>query len=116
MAAKRVLIIAEEIAPREVIVSDPNRVLAPSFKVCGVVHERGGAHPSSVQGHYSRDHDYYHEYHVATRTREGFEEWLEQWVLGEQDRAGYLRKLGQARWSGLQLREHRFAAPVDYGY
>jgi glutaconate CoA-transferase, subunit A len=116
MAAKRVIIVAEEIAPREVIVGDPNRVLAPSFKVCGVVHERGGAHPSPVQGHYRRDHEYFHDYHGATRTRESFERWLEEWVLAVPDRAGYLRKLGEARWSGLQLREHRLAAPVDYGY
>jgi glutaconate CoA-transferase, subunit A len=116
MAAKRIIIVTEEIAPREVIVSDPNRVLAPSFKVCGVVHEQGGAHPSPVQGHYNRDHDYFHEYHGATRTREGFARWLEEWVLEVPDRAGYLRKLGEARWSRLQLRVHRLAAPVDYGY
>jgi glutaconate CoA-transferase subunit A len=116
LAAKRVIIVAEEIVPHEVIVSDPNRVLAPSFKVCGVVHERGGAHPSPVQGYYNRDHEYYHEYHSATRMREGFEQWLNKWVLGVEDRAAYLRTLGEARWSGLQSKEHRFAAPVDYGY
>jgi glutaconate CoA-transferase subunit A len=116
LAAKRVIIVAEEIVPREVVVSDPNRVLAPSFKVCGVVPEGGGAHPSPVQGHYNRDHEYYHEYHGATRTREGFEQWLEQWVLGVEDRGAYLRTLGEARWSGLQLKQHRYAAPVDYGY
>ncbi len=116
MAARRVIITSEEIVPRAVIMSDPNRVLAPSFKVCAVVHERGGAHPSPVQGHYSRDHDLYHEYHRDTRTREGFGQWVELWVLGVKNRAGYLKKLGEARWSGLQLKEHRHAAPVDYGY
>jgi glutaconate CoA-transferase subunit A len=116
MAAKRVMIVTEEIVPREVIVSDPNRVIAPSFKVCAVVHARGGAHPSPVQGYYNRDHDFYNEYHRATRTREGFEQWLEQWVLGVENRAGYLIKLGERPWSELQLKEHRFAAPVDYGY
>jgi glutaconate CoA-transferase, subunit A len=116
LAAQRVILVAEEIAPRDVIVSDPNRVLAPSFKVCAVVHELGGAHPSPVQGHYNRDHEYYHEYHQATRTREGFEQWLQEWVLGVQDRAEYLYKLGEARWQALQLKEHKYAAPVDYGY
>lgn len=116
LAAKRVIILAEEIVSREVIVSDPNRVLAPSFKVCAVVQARGGAHPSPVQGHYNRDHEYFHEYHRATRTREGFEQWLEQWVLAVEDRAEYLEKLGESRWSELQLKEHRFAAAVDYGY
>ncbi len=116
MAAQRILLVAEEVVPHEMIVSDPNRVLAPSFKVCAVVHEPGGAHPSPVQGHYNRDHESYHEYHLATRTREGFEQWLQEWVLRVKDRAEYLSKLGKARWQALQLKDHRYAAPVDYGY
>ncbi len=116
LASQRVIIIAEEIVPRESILSDPNRVLAPSFKVTAVVHEPGGAHPSPVQGYYNRDHEFYHEYHRATRTAEGNERWLGDWVSGVKDRAEYLQKLGEARWRGLQRKEHRYAAPVDYGY
>ena len=116
LASKRVIMIAEEIVPREVIVSDPNRVIAPSFKVCAVVHEPGGAHPSPVQGHYNRDHEFYHEYHRGTRSVEGNVRWLGGWVVGVKDRAEYLEKLGEERWRGLQLKEHRYAAPVDYGY
>jgi glutaconate CoA-transferase subunit A len=37
-------------------------------------------------------------------------------VDGVESRAEYLKKLGAARWSALQLKEHRYAAPVDYGY
>jgi glutaconate CoA-transferase subunit A len=116
LASQRVIIVAEEIVPRAVIVSDPNRVLAPSFKVCAVVHAPGGAHPSSVQGYYSRDHAFYHEYHRATRTAEENDRWLAEWVREVKDRAEYLQKLGDARWRSLQLKEHRYAAPVDYGY
>ena len=116
LAARRIILCAEEIVPHEVIVSDPNRVLAPGFKVCAVVREPGGAHPSPLQGYYNRDHEFYHEYHQASRTREGFEQWLHGWVLDIQDRADYLRRLGDTRWQTLQLREHRYAAPVDYGY
>jgi glutaconate CoA-transferase subunit A len=116
LASKRVIVVAEEIVPREVIVSDPNRVLAPSFKVAAVVHEPGGAHPSPVQGHYNRDHEFYHEYHRATRTAEGNAKWLDSWVVGVKDRKEYLANLGELRWRGLQLKEHRYAAAVDYGY
>ena len=28
----------------------------------------------------------------------------------------HLEHLGAERWSGLEVAEHRFAAPVDYGY
>lgn len=116
LASERIIIVAEEVVPHQVIVSDPNRVLAPSFKVCAVVCEPGGAHPSPVQGYYNRDHEYYHHYHRATRTVEGNAEWLDQWVTDAKDRAEYLRTLGKGRWQGLQLKEHRYAAPVDYGY
>jgi glutaconate CoA-transferase subunit A len=116
LASQRIIIVTEEVVPHEIIVSDPNRVLAPSFKVCAVVCEPGGAHPSPVQGYYNRDHEYYDEYHRTTRTVEGNAEWMGQWVADVKDRAEYFQKLGEGRWQGLQLKEHRYAAPVDYGY
>jgi glutaconate CoA-transferase, subunit A len=116
LASERIILVTEEIVPHRIIVSDPNRVLAPGFKVCAVVCEPGGAHPSPVQGYYNRDHESYNEYHRATRTAEGFAEWMDQWVDDTNDRPGYLQKLGNERWQSLQLKEHRYAAPVDYGY
>jgi len=116
LAARDVIVVAEEIVAREVILSDPNRVLGPSFKVRAVVHEPWGAHPSAVTGYYNRDHQYYHEYHTRTRTAEGFQNWLEEWVLNTSDRAAYVAKLGEERIHSLGVKEHRYAAPVDYGY
>ena len=116
LAARDVILVAEEIVAREVILSDPNRVLGPSFKVRAVVHEPWGAHPSTVQGYSNRDHTYYHEYHERTRTLEGFQDWLEEWVLQLPARADYVKKLGKERLRGLGVKEHRYAAPVDYGY
>src|SRR5947207_11896700 len=112
LAARDVILVAEEIVPREVILSDPNRVLGPSFKVRAVVHEPWGAHPSTVQGYSNRDHEYYHEYHERTRTLEGFQDWLEEWVLQLPARADYVKKLGEKRVRGLGVKEHRYAAPV----
>lgn len=116
LAAANVIITAEEIVPREVILSDPNRVLGPSFKVRAVVHEPGGAHPSTVQGYASRDHEFYHEYHEQTRSLESFHQWLETWVLSVPTRTDYMKKLGDERVSRLGVKEHRYAAPVDFGY
>jgi glutaconate CoA-transferase subunit A len=115
MAARRTILLAEEVVPHEIIASDPNRVLGPSQKVVAVIHEPGGAHPAPVQGHYNRDHALFHEYHAATRTREGWEAWQTEWILSIPDRQSYLAKLGD-RWPALQRRESRLAAPVDYGY
>jgi glutaconate CoA-transferase, subunit A len=115
LAARDVILIAEEIVPHEVIISDPNRVLGPSFKVRAVVHEPWGAHPSTAQGYYNRDHQFYHEYHQRTRTVEGYQQWLEEWVLNVPTRAEYVAKLGESRIRSLGVKEHRYAAPVDYG-
>src|SRR5256712_2529724 len=116
LAARDVILVAEEIVSRDVILSDPNRVLGPSFKVRAVVHEPWGAHPSTVQGYYNRDHQFYREYHQRTRTLEGYQGWLDEWVLKLPTRADYVEKLGEERIRGLGVKEHRYAAPVDYGY
>ncbi len=116
LAARDVIVVAEEIVPREVILSDPNRVLGPSFKVRAVVHEPWGAHPSAVSGYYNRDHQYYHEYHTRTRIADGYKNWLDEWVLNTPDRAAYVVKLGQECIHSLGVKEHRYAASVDYGY
>ncbi|HXX77677.1 MAG TPA: CoA-transferase [Ktedonobacteraceae bacterium] len=116
LAAHNVILVAEEIVSREIILSDPNRVVGPSFKVRAVVHEPWGAHPSAVSGYYNRDHQFYHEYHIRTRTIEGFQQWLNEWVMNVPDRATYVSKLGEERLRNLGVKQHRYAAPVDYGY
>jgi glutaconate CoA-transferase subunit A len=115
-ASRKVIVVAEEIVPPEVIASDPNRTLIPGFLVTAVVHEPWGAHPSPVQGYYGRDHAFFAEYHEQSRKQEDFERWLEAWVLKISSRADYLKQLGDARIAGLKVREHAFSAPADFGY
>jgi glutaconate CoA-transferase subunit A len=116
LASHCVILVAEEIVPPEVIRSDPNRVMVLPVKVQAVVHEPYGAHPSPVQGYYNRDHDFYHEYHLESRTAEGFTAWLKKWILDPPDRRAYLEQLGPDRKARLGVKEARWAAPVNYGY
>ena len=102
LAAKAVIVLAEEIVPREVIGADPNRTVVPALKVVAVVEEPGACHPSPLQGRYGRDHDFFHDYHRATRTAEGFDAWIAEWVTGVRDRNEYLKRLG-ARWQDLRI-------------
>jgi len=113
LAAERVILVAEEIVQPEVILSDPNRILLPPHQVSAVVHAPGGAHPSPVQGYYGRDHAAFGEYHRATRERDGFLSWLQEWVLDVPDRASYVKKLG-TRFAALRPTQQRLAAAVDY--
>ena len=115
LASHGVIYTAEEIVPAEVILSDPNRVLAPGAKTLAVVHAPGGAHPSPVQGYYNRDHAYFAEYHERSHTPEDFAAWLREQVRDVPDRAAYLERLGAERWRSLAIRMPLLAAPVDYG-
>jgi glutaconate CoA-transferase subunit A len=115
-AARRVIVVAEEVVSPEVITSDPNRTVIPGFLASAVVECPMGAHPSPVQGYYRRDDDFYRAYHGETRTKAQSDAWLARWVYGMVDREAYLAALGKARTEGLKVKEHAFAAPADYGF
>lgn len=115
-AARKIIIVAEEIVEPGVISSDPNRTLIPGFLVAGVVYEPWGAHPSPVQGYYGRDHEFFTQYHDQTRRLEDFEAWLTHWILQAPDRRTYVNLLGAARTEALGVKEHALSAPADFGY
>lgn len=115
-AAKKVIVVAEEIVAREIIASDPNRTVIPGFLVSAVVHEPFGAHPSPVQGYYSRDNDFFRQYHAETKTSDDYLRWGAKWVDGVRSRAEYRDMLGRERVEGLKVKRHAYSEPVDYGY
>jgi glutaconate CoA-transferase subunit A len=112
LAAKRVIVSCEEVVDASITLSDPNRILFPETKVVAVVHEPGGSHPSPVQGHLKRDHAFYRDYAEQSRTAEGFDAWLQRWVLGIPDRATYLKAI---EVDSIRIRNHRYSAPADFG-
>ncbi|HEX2776958.1 MAG TPA: CoA-transferase [Candidatus Acidoferrales bacterium] len=115
-AARKIIIVAEEIVEPSVISSDPNRTLVPGFLVEAVVHEPGGAHPSPVQGYYGRDHAFFARYHEQTRRAEDFEDWLARWVMRVSDRSEYLKQIGEAQMQSLGVKDHAYTVPADFGY
>ncbi len=115
-AAKRVIVIAEEIVAPEIIASDPNRTVVPGFLVSAVVECPFGAHPSPVQGYYKRDDAAFQEYHRDTKTRELTDAWLARWVYGVRDRKDYAELVGEERRREMGVQTHAYAAPADFGY
>ena len=115
-AAKRVILTCEEIVDHDVILSDPNRNVIPGFVVTSVVHEPFGSHPSPTQGYTRRDDNFYFEYHKETRSREGFEQWLQKWVLDVKDHRGFLELLGKERMERLKPQGNLFAPAVSFNY
>jgi glutaconate CoA-transferase subunit A len=93
LAAERVIVTCEDLVDEAALLRHPNRILLPETKVVAVVNEPGGAHPSPVQGYFNRDHRFYRDYAMASRTRQGFHSWLDTWVLGLPDRRTYLGRI-----------------------
>jgi glutaconate CoA-transferase subunit A len=115
-AAKRVIVVAEEIVEPEVIASDPNRTVIPGFLVTAVVECQYGAHPSPVQGYYKRDDAFFRQYHEQTKTKADTDAWLQRWVYGLADRRAYMNQLGGCRVDELGVKHHAYAAQADFGY
>ena len=114
-AAKRVVVVAEQIVPTEVIRRDPNRTLVPGLIVSHVVHEPWGCHPSFVQGHYDRDNDFYLQWEDISRDPKAYADWLDAFVFGVPDRAAYMAEMGEGLMAKLKAKP-RMAEGVDYGY
>jgi len=115
-AAKRVIVVAEEVVEPEVIASDPNRTVIPGFLVNAVVECAYGAHPSPVQGYYKRDDAFFRQYHEQTKTKADSDAWLERWVYKLADRRAYVNQLGACRVDDLGVKQHAYAAQADFGY
>lgn len=115
MASKKVILLAEEMVPGEIITSDPNRLLVPGFKVTAVVHCPAFCHPSPMPGYYKRDHAFFHDYHRETKKMESFRKWLNKWVLSFSSHEEYSQHLG-SRLEELKIRRKALAAEVNYAY
>jgi len=113
-AARRTIVVCEEIVPDDVIRSDPNRTMIPGFVVSAVVEEPGGALPSSVQGYWRRDFETFLQYHGRSKTAEGYRSWLKEWVLDLPDRPAYLRHMGDAAVERLRVSDRRLAAAANF--
>jgi glutaconate CoA-transferase, subunit A len=115
-AAKRVIVLAEEIVEPEVIASDPNRTVIPGFLVNALVECPYGAHPSPVQGYYKRDDAFFRQYHEQTKTEADSDAWLDRWVYNTADRRAYMNQLGACRVEEIGVKQHAYAAQADFGY
>lgn len=113
-ASKRVIVVVEELVDESVIRSDPNRTLIPGMIVDAVVVEPWGAHPSYAQGYYDRDNDFYVSWEPISRDPAKLAAYLDEFVYGVADRAGYLAKQPEIK-SRLKASE-RMSAPVNYGF
>jgi len=114
-ACKKIIVAAEEIVDKKVIMESPERTIVSGHKVDAVVHEPWGGHPSSMQGFYYIDLEYTSNYTKETETIEDWERWLEKWVTGVNNREEYLKVLGKEKIEKLRVKP-LIQGAVNYGY
>jgi glutaconate CoA-transferase subunit A len=93
-ASKRTIIITERLISTEAIRRDPERTVIPGFRVSHVVHLPFSAHPSSVYGIYDFDEEHIALYADVSKTLQGFQQYLDEYVFGVKDHWGYLERVG----------------------
>jgi len=93
-ASKRTIVITEKLVSTEMIRRAPDRTLIPGFRVSHVVHLPFSTHPSSVYQVYDFDKEHIKIYAQASKTPEGFQEYLDKYVHGVKDHWGYLELVG----------------------
>ena len=115
-AAKKVILVAEEVVEPEVIASDPNRTVIPGFLVNRGRRVPYGAHPSPVQGYYKRDDAFFRQYHEQTKTKDETAALAGAWVYGVSDRREYMKPAGRMPRGRAGSQAHAYAAQADFGY
>jgi glutaconate CoA-transferase subunit A len=113
-ASKRVIVVVEELVDEAVIRADPNRTLIPGMIVDAVVVEPWGCHPSYAQGYYDRDNDFYVAWEDISRDPAATQRYLDEFVHGVADRAGYMARLPGLR-ERLAAKDH-YCEGVNYGF
>jgi glutaconate CoA-transferase subunit A len=114
-AAKRVIVVAEELVDEQVIRADPNRTVIPGMIVSAIVVEPYGAHPSFAQGYYDRDNDFYIKWDAISKDEKSMQAYLDEWIYGLPDRAAYVKKMGEETWNRLAVNQ-RPSGVVNYGF
>lgn len=108
-AADRVIVIAEQVVSEEFIRREPTRNLIAPHQIDYIVELPWAGHPTGCYGNYEADGKFINEFFTRTRTQQGMDDWLDEWVFGLAGHMEYLEKVGIQRLEMLR------ANPV-FGY
>jgi len=94
MAAKRLIITAEEIVDEEFIRLAPDRTVIPHFLVDAVCEVPYGSHPGNMPLLYYSDEEHLAEWLRLSMTDEGVKEYMDRYVFAVEDFAEYIELVG----------------------
>jgi glutaconate CoA-transferase subunit A len=101
-AADKVIVIAEEMVPDSYLRQEPEKNLAAGYAIDYVVVVPYGAHPTGSQFFYDVDADFIKTFYTASKSKEAFDKWAEEWIFGVSSHEEYLEKLGINRLTTLK--------------
>jgi glutaconate CoA-transferase subunit A len=93
-ASKHLIITAERLVPNDQIRSAPNQTVIPSFCVDAVCEVPYGSYPGNMQGEYYSDDEHLFRWLEAEKDEAGFKAFLDEYIYGVADFAGYLQLCG----------------------
>jgi len=102
LAADKVIIVCEEIVPESMLRQYPESNQIPYFIVDCIVELPFGAYPTGNPYYYDYDMQFMQQMQAASRTEEGMNQWLDEWVFGPKDWRDFLNKLGANKIADLR--------------
>jgi glutaconate CoA-transferase, subunit A len=106
---KKLIVLAEELIDTEEIKTRPDQTKIPGMYVDHVVVIPYIAHPMMCHDYYDYDLEHLMMFHKMSRTEEGWQEYLNSFILGVDDHHGYLDLVG---WENL----NKLRATKPWGY
>lgn len=101
-ASDNVIVVAEQVVTEEFIRREPTRNLVPGHQISCIVELPWAGHPTGCYGEYETDGDFIRTFYSTTRTQEGLDAWVDEWIFGVNDFDGYLQKIGVERLETLR--------------
>jgi glutaconate CoA-transferase subunit A len=111
-AAKHTVLTCEELVSTDTIRASGNLTIIPEYCVDAVVELPYACHPWNMPYAYAYDIPFHSEQIARFSTREGYEEWMDEWCYGLRDHDDYIEKVGRGRLAELSRIEKEFCKPV----
>lgn len=102
LAARTTLMQVEQVIDNDQVIKYPGQTGVPGFLVSAVAHVPFGCHPTSSHRYYNYDDVHLRLYLQAAETREGFEQYLAQYVLQPDDQEEYMRRVQNQDWGAMR--------------
>lgn len=102
MASDTVLMQVEGVIDNNQVLKYPKQTGVPALRVSAVVPVNFGCHPTSSHRYYNYDDVHLRLYLKAAATEEGFNDYLQSYVMQPEDQEEYMRRVQNQDWGAIE--------------